>query len=161
MKGKVKVAQLLKADSLWPHGLYIIPWNSPGQNTGVGSPSLLQGIVPTQELIPGLPHCRRILTEYKSNRQDYLYLVLQTLANWGDKKAGKLESISLNLRQSNPERLPTLSSTPRFLTTSYHLTAPAGNSTEHQAGSIYSTAFKASHINSKNHMILKFIKNNN
>ena len=30
-----------------PHGLYS-PWNSPGQNTGVGSLSLLQGIFPTQ-----------------------------------------------------------------------------------------------------------------
>ena len=30
------------SDSLWPHGLYS-PWDSPGQNTGVGSLSLLQG----------------------------------------------------------------------------------------------------------------------
>ena len=37
------------------------PWDSPGQNTGVGSLSLLQGIFPTQGLTPGLPHCRRIL----------------------------------------------------------------------------------------------------
>ena len=37
------------------------PWNSPGQNTRVGSRSLLQGIFPTQGLNPGLPHCRRIL----------------------------------------------------------------------------------------------------
>ena len=44
----------------WPHGLYS-PWNSPGQNTGVGSPSLLQGIFPTQGSNPGLLHCRRIL----------------------------------------------------------------------------------------------------
>ena len=43
-----------------PHGLYS-PWNSPGQNTGVGSLSLLQGIFPTQGSNPGLPHCRRIL----------------------------------------------------------------------------------------------------
>ena len=48
------------SDSLWPHGLYS-PWNSPGQNTGVGSLSLLQGIVPTQVLNPGLLHCRWIL----------------------------------------------------------------------------------------------------
>ena len=48
------------SDSLRPHGLYI-PWNSPGQNTGVGSLSLLQGIFPTQRLIPGLLHCRWIL----------------------------------------------------------------------------------------------------
>ena len=34
---------------------------SPGQNTGVGSLSLLQGIFPTQGSNPGLPHCRRIL----------------------------------------------------------------------------------------------------
>ena len=34
-------------DSLQPHGLYS-PWNSLGQNTGVGSLSLLQGIFPTQ-----------------------------------------------------------------------------------------------------------------
>ena len=33
------------SDSLRP--LYS-PWNSPGQNTGVGSLSLLQGIFPTQ-----------------------------------------------------------------------------------------------------------------
>jgi len=45
--------------SLWPHGLYS-PWNSLGQNTGVGSLSLLQGIVPAQGSNPGLPHCRRI-----------------------------------------------------------------------------------------------------
>ena len=35
------------SDSLWPHRLYS-PWNSSGQNAGVGSLSLLQGIFPTQ-----------------------------------------------------------------------------------------------------------------
>ena len=48
------------SDSLRPHGLYS-PWNFPGQNTGVGSLSLLQGIFPTQGSNPGLPHCRQIL----------------------------------------------------------------------------------------------------
>ena len=48
------------SDSLWPHGLYS-PWNSPGENTGVGSLSLLQGIFPPQGSSPGLLHCRRIL----------------------------------------------------------------------------------------------------
>ena len=48
------------SNSLWPHGLHS-PWNSPGQNTGVGSLSLLQGIFPTQGSNPGLPHCRWIL----------------------------------------------------------------------------------------------------
>ena len=35
------------SNSLQPHELYS-PWNSPSQNTGVGSLSLLQGIFPTQ-----------------------------------------------------------------------------------------------------------------
>ena len=48
------------SDSLWPHGLYS-SWNSSGQNTGVGSHSLLQGIFPIQGSNPGLPRCRRIL----------------------------------------------------------------------------------------------------
>ena len=51
--------------TLWPHGLYS-PWNSPSQNTGVGSLSLLQGIFPTQGLNPGLPHCRWILYQLSS-----------------------------------------------------------------------------------------------
>ena len=37
------------------------PWNSPGQNTGVSSLSLPQGIFPTQGSNPGLLHCRQIL----------------------------------------------------------------------------------------------------
>ena len=35
--------------------------DSPGKNTGVGSHSLLQGIIPTQGSNSGLLHCRRIL----------------------------------------------------------------------------------------------------
>ena len=46
-------------DSLRPHGLYT-PWNS-GQNTGVGSRSLLQGIFPAQGSNLGLWHCRQTL----------------------------------------------------------------------------------------------------
>ena len=60
----------VESDSLWPHGLHS-PWNSPGQNTGVGSLSFSRGssqprdpnpgIFPTQGSNPGLPHCRWIL----------------------------------------------------------------------------------------------------
>ena len=50
------------SDSLRPHGLYS-PWNSPAQNTGVCSLSLLQRIFPTQGSNPGLPRCRRILNQ--------------------------------------------------------------------------------------------------
>ena len=48
------------SNSLWPHGLFS-SWNSPGQNTGVDSLSLLQQIFPTQGLNLGLLHCRWIL----------------------------------------------------------------------------------------------------
>ena len=48
------------SNSLRPLELYS-PWNSPGQNTRVGSLSILQGIVTTQGLNPGLLHCRWIL----------------------------------------------------------------------------------------------------
>ena len=48
------------SDHLRPHGLYS-PWNSPGQNSGVGSRSLLQGIFPTQGSNRGVPYYRWIL----------------------------------------------------------------------------------------------------
>ena len=48
------------SDSLQPHGPYG-PRDSSGQNTEVGSLSLLQGIFLTQELNLGLLHCRQIL----------------------------------------------------------------------------------------------------
>ena len=49
---KVKVAQLC---------LTVCNPKDYGQNTGVGSLSLLQGIFPTQGSNPGLPHCKGIL----------------------------------------------------------------------------------------------------
>ena len=45
---------------LQPHGLYSL-WNSPDQNTGVGSLSLPQGIFPTQESNQGLLSCMQIV----------------------------------------------------------------------------------------------------
>ena len=47
------------------------PWNSPGQNTGVGSLFLLQGIFPAQGLKPVLPHCRQILYQL-SHKESHL-----------------------------------------------------------------------------------------
>ena len=57
------------SDSATP-GLYS-PWNSPGQNTGVGSPSLFQGIFPTQGSNPGLPHCRLDSLPAEPQRKPY------------------------------------------------------------------------------------------
>ena len=45
------------SNSLRPHGLYS-PWNSPGQNTGVGSCSLLQGNLPHPGIEPRSPSLR-------------------------------------------------------------------------------------------------------
>ena len=47
---------MVSSNCLLPHGLYN-PWNSPGQNTGVGRHSLFQGIFPIQGSNPGLLHC--------------------------------------------------------------------------------------------------------
>ena len=65
----------LVSDSLQPKGLYS-PRNPPGQNTGVGSLSLLQGITPTQRLIPGLPHYRRILYQLSHVGSPHMYYTL-------------------------------------------------------------------------------------
>ena len=66
-------------------GLYG-PWNSPGQNTRVGSHSLLQGIFPTQGSNPGLLHCRWILYQlsYEGSPWDrYNHCLHFTHENWG------------------------------------------------------------------------------
>ena len=60
------------SDCLWSHGLYS-PWKSLGQNTGVGSHSLLQEIFPTQGSNPGLPHHRQIL--YQLSHQGNLKIL--------------------------------------------------------------------------------------
>ena len=60
------------SDSLQPHGLYS-SWNSPGQNTEVGSLSLLQGIFLTQGLNPGVPYCRQILYQLSHNKRNKVH----------------------------------------------------------------------------------------
>ena len=58
---KVRLAHSCRVHTLCIfHELYS-PWDSPGQSTGVGSLSLLQGIFPIQGSNPGLPHCRQTL----------------------------------------------------------------------------------------------------
>ena len=63
---KESESRSVMSNSLRPHGLYS-PWNSPGQNTGVGSLSLLQGIFPTQGSKSSLPHCRWIFTSWTTS----------------------------------------------------------------------------------------------
>ena len=69
---RVKMKDLVVSDSLQLHGLYS-PWNSPGQNTGVGSLSLVQGIFPTQGSNPGSyshHQLKRLLKEVDKVRND-------------------------------------------------------------------------------------------
>ena len=57
---KYSESHSIMSNSLRPHRRFS-PWSTPGQNTGMGSLSLLQGIFPTQGSNPGLPQCRQIL----------------------------------------------------------------------------------------------------
>ena len=63
------------SNSLQPHGLYS-PWNSPGQNTRVGSHSLLKGIFPMQGSNTGLPHCRQILYQLSHQGSPFMCLTV-------------------------------------------------------------------------------------
>ena len=96
-------SRLAVSDFFQPHGLYT-PWNSPGQNTGVGNLSLLRGTFPTQKSNPGLPHCRRILYQLSHegsplhtllnsfipnpvlNREGTLTIPFYRGGNWGTRK---------------------------------------------------------------------------
>ena len=71
----MKWKSLVMSNSLQPHGLYS-PWNSPGQNIGVGSLSHLQRIFPTQESNKGLLHCRWILYDLNQIFYDYTVEVM-------------------------------------------------------------------------------------
>ena len=56
----ISESRSVMSNSLQPNRLYS-HWNSPGQNSGVSSCSLLQEIFPTQGSKPNLLHCRWIL----------------------------------------------------------------------------------------------------
>ena len=70
--------------------------NSPSQNIGVGSLSLVQRIFLTQELNQGLPHCRQILYQLSYQENPPARWVTQKLENncitedWGPEESGKI-----------------------------------------------------------------------
>ena len=71
------------SNSLRPYGLYSL-WNSPSQNTGVDSLSLLQRMFLIQESNWGLLHCRRILYQLSyqgSLKLRHLLLGRKTMTN--------------------------------------------------------------------------------
>ena len=91
----VRESRTVMSEFLQPHELYS-PWNSPGQNTGVGSLFLLQGIFPTQGLNPGLLHCREMLYQL-SHREAQAYWTGWPIPSPGDlpNPGVKLESPGL------------------------------------------------------------------
>ena len=68
------------SNTLQPHELYS-PWNSPGQNTGVGSLSLLQGNLPDPGIEPGSPTLQvdSLPTELTINLKSKTLLILERL----------------------------------------------------------------------------------
>ena len=102
---KVKVAQSCP-DCLRPYGLYS-PWKSPGQNTGVSSLSLLQGIFLTQGLNPGLWHSGTVFTSWAT--REALWCTYQIRA---DQISRSVVSDSLRPHESQHARSPCPSPTP-------------------------------------------------
>ena len=75
--------------------------NSPGQNTGMGSRSLLQGIFPTQGSKPGLPHCRWILYQlsHKGSPRilEWVAYPFSSGSSWPRNQTGVFNSRALHL----------------------------------------------------------------
>ena len=82
LKSLLQDALLFSMDS-------IQSWDSPGQNTGVGSCSLLQGIFPTQGSNPGLPYCRWIPCQL--SHQGRPYQMKHLFKIHGTVKSGKVK----------------------------------------------------------------------
>ena len=60
----------------------LCPWDFPGKSTGVGCHFLLQGIFPTQELNPGLPHYKQMLYHLSHQGNQYFCWRSNILATW-------------------------------------------------------------------------------
>ena len=61
MEGKRKVVSVCETPVDGSPARLLCPWDSLDKKTGVGGHFLLQGIILTQGLNPGLLHCRQIL----------------------------------------------------------------------------------------------------
>ena len=73
---------------------YNSPWNSPGQNAGVGSLSPPQVIVSTQGSMPGLLHCRWIL--YQQSHKGNMEVTGNTGTEWGVRGDSLFISLSVS-----------------------------------------------------------------
>ena len=98
---KVKVSQ--SCPTLCDHK---DPWNSLGQNTRVGSHSLLQGIFPNQGLNQGLSYCRRILYQLSHRGSP-------RILEWVAYPFSSGPSSTRNRNAGDPGSIPGLGSSPR------------------------------------------------
>ena len=121
--GEVDQRCSVLSDSLWPHGLHS-PWTSPGQNTGVGSHSLLQGIFPTRGSNSGLPHCRWILYQlsHKGSHECILkYFIIKRKSCTGDCAWANSERINnLHKQVAQKPKVPNSCYSAYFLSTWTH-----------------------------------------
>ena len=95
------ISNSLPSHGLWPTR-FLCPWNSPGKNTGVGSNSLLQGILPTQGSNPGLPQCRQIFYICATREAPYkviYYFLIAAITNC-HKLSGLKQHGLLNLKEN-------------------------------------------------------------
>ena len=119
------------SDSLWSHGLHS-PWNSTGQNTGVGTLFLLQGIFPTQGSNPCLPHCRQILYQQSHNgsptRELKDHLVQPTHLSGWEKWASDLKHTVTKLQLESSSQVSKLSTAPYHPATVCYLFTLSGKS---------------------------------
>ena len=75
--------QLLPPHALYPARLLRL-WDSPEKNTGEGCHFLLQGIILTQKLNPGLLHCRQILYGLSYEESPYMEIPGDERNRWND-----------------------------------------------------------------------------
>ena len=108
-------------------------WNSPDQNTGVGSLSLLQGIFSTQGSNPDFPHCRRILYQISHKGSPVTWYLepkpsLLGQGEWQSRAFSIFSSISDLYSQDTSSPFP-LPSCDNQNISSYHLMSPKGQIT--------------------------------
>ena len=95
-----------------PHGLkptrFLCPWDLPGENTGVGSHFLLQGIFPTQESNPCLQHwqadCLPLSHQGSPDLFSQVYKCMHAAAAIAAKSCQSCPTVRPHRRQ--PTRLP-------------------------------------------------------
>ena len=96
------------------------PWNSPGQNSGVGSHSLLQGILPTQRSEPRSPALQADSTIWATRAclEPGIFVIFSSLQDLRSQKLGTCCWVSYDVQQ------PTWALHPCLLTLSQGWSSP-------------------------------------